>query len=502
MKSKYNIIKIINNGGLIVRNFTEQENIRREKIIDNQKQGISSYLTKQEITNTIASLNTSFSSFNKEELESKQEIVTTYGRLMFKRGPFVEIELENSKIQIYINKKMDAALFDCVDNLDIGDIIWIKGSLMKTMTNELAIKGSELKLLSKSLKVLPEKYHGLVDVEERYRHRYVDLITNAEIRNIFINRTRIIKEIRKFFDEKDYLEAETPILSPVSSGASAKPFTTYHNALSMEFFLRIATELPLKKLIVGGLSKVYEIGRIFRNEGIDSTHNPEFTTIEFYEANSDMWEMMEYTEQLFKRIGKMLNREKFEYQGVNINLNNKFDRLEMSEAVSKITGFDVKKASEQDLIAFVKSSGFKIEPFYKKGHLINLIFEEKVESTLIQPTFVYGHPIEISPFAVKMEDNGNFTQRAELFINGREYANMFTELSDPIDQLERFESQLSESKTGNDEANDIDWDYVEALEYGMPPTGGCGIGVDRLVMLFTNQTSIREVLLFPHMKNK
>ncbi len=485
-----------------MRSFTEQENIRRKKVVDNQTQGISNYLTKQEITNTVSDLNTNFVSFTKEQLEEKTMIVSSYGRIMFKRGPFVEIKLDDSKIQIYINKKMDSVLFDFVSTLDIGDIAWVQGSLMKTMTNELAIKATEVKLLSKSLKVLPEKYHGLVDVEERYRHRYVDLIANEDVRKIFIDRTKIIKEVRRFFDDKDYLEAETPILSPVSSGASAQPFTTHHNALDMEFYLRIATELPLKKLIVGGLSKVYEIGRLFRNEGIDTTHNPEFTTIEFYEANSDMWGMMDYTEELFMRIGKMLNRVEFEYQGVNINLNNKFDRLEMSESVSKITGFDVKKATEKEVLDFVKKSGYKIEPFYKKGHLINLIFEEKVESTLINPTFIYGHPIEISPFAVKSSDDENFTQRAELFINGREYANMFTELSDPIDQLERFENQLKESQAGNDEANDIDWDYVEALEYGMPPAGGCGIGIDRLVMLFTGQTSIREVLLFPHMKNK
>ncbi|MGL5205009.1 MAG: lysine--tRNA ligase, partial [Metamycoplasmataceae bacterium] len=378
-----------------------------------------------------------------------------------------------------------------MDRLDIGDIIWAKGSLMKTMTNELAIKLSELKLLSKSLKVLPEKFHGLVDVEERYRRRYVDLITNEHVRQIFIDRTKIIKGVRKFFDDRGYLEVDTPILSIVSCGAAAKPFTTHHNSLDMELSLRIATELPLKRLIVGDLGKVYEIGRLFRNEGIDTTHNPEFTTIEFYEANSDMWEMMRYTEELFRSIGKMLNREKFEYQGVKLDFSKKFDVIEMSEAVSKVTKFDVKKADEKKLIDFVEKSGWKIEPFYKKGHLINLIFEEVIENKLINPTFVYGHPIEISPFAVKSSENSDFTERAELFINGREYANMFTELSDPIDQLERFENQLLESRTGNEEANDIDWDFVEALEYGMPPAGGCGIGIDRLVMLFTGQTSIR-----------
>ncbi|MGL6125107.1 MAG: lysine--tRNA ligase [Metamycoplasmataceae bacterium] len=485
-----------------MRKFTEQENVRRKKLLDNQTKGIGNYLKRQDVTNTIKDLNNKFSSFSKEELEKKNEEISTYGRIMFKRGPFVEIKLESFFIQIYINKKINEELFNFVDDLDIGDIIWVKGSLMKTKTNELAIKLVETKLLSKSLKVLPEKFHGLVDVEERYRHRYVDLIANENVRQIFIDRTKIIKEVRNFFDMKDYIEVETPILSIVSSGAAARPFTTHHNSLDMELSLRIATELPLKKLIVGDFGRVYEIGRLFRNEGIDTTHNPEFTTIEFYEANSDMWEMMRYTEELFRTIGKSLNKETFEYQGVKLDFSKKFDVIEMSEAVSKITNFDVKKADEKQLVDFVKKSGWKIEPFYKKGHLINLIFEEVIEATLVNPTFVYGHPIEISPFAVKDSNNPNFTERAELFINGREYANMFTELSDPIDQLERFENQLMESKSGNDEANDIDWDFVEALEYGMPPAGGCGIGIDRLVMLFTGQTSIREVLLFPHMKNK
>ncbi|MDK2819686.1 MAG: lysine--tRNA ligase [Mycoplasmataceae bacterium] len=485
-----------------MKDLTEQETIRRNKITLNKKLGIKSYTNKKEITNSAKNLFELFSQFSREELESKNSVISTYGRLMNRRGPFIEIKWEEFRIQLYINKKMDEKLFYFTSNLDIGDIIWAKGLVIKTMTNELAIKTSEIELMSKSLKVLPEKYHGLVDVEERYRHRYVDLITNDSVREIFIKRSIIIKEVRKFFDEQEYLEVDTPILSSVSSGASAKPFITHYNALDTEFYLRIATELPLKKLIVGGLSKVYEIGRLFRNEGIDTTHNPEFTTIEFYEANTDMWQMMSHTESLFKRLAKLLNMYEFEYQGIPINFNNEFKKIEMCEAVSRVTGFDVKNAEEQEIIKFVKKEKMKIESFFKKGHLINLIFEEKIEKTLINPTFVYGHPIEISPFAVKSKDNPNFTERAELFINGREYANMFTELSDPIDQLERFKSQLSERDSGNLEANQIDWDFVKALEYGMPPTGGCGIGIDRLVMLFTKQISIREVLLFPHMKNK
>lgn len=485
-----------------MRDLTEQENIRRNKITVNNDLGIKNYMNKKEITNTIKSLFELFAKLSRKELEVKNSIISTYGRLMNRRGPFLEIKLEDSRVQLYINKKMNEKLFNFASNLDIGDIIWVEGLVIKTMTDELAIKTSAIELMSKSLKVLPEKYHGLVDVEERYRHRYVDLITNDNVREIFIKRSLIIKEVRRFFDDQGYLEVDTPILSSVSSGASAKPFTTHYNALDTEFYLRIATELPLKKLIVGGINKVYEIGRLFRNEGIDTTHNPEFTTIEFYEANTDMWKMMSHTELLFKRLAKLLNMYEFEYQGVQINLNNGFEKIEMSEAVSKITGFDVKKSTKDELIKFAKKEKMKIESFYKRGHLINLIFEEKVEKTLINPTFVYGHPIEISPFAVKSKNDANFTERAELFINGREYANMFTELSDPIDQLERFKDQLSERDSGNLEANQIDWDFVEALEYGMPPTGGCGIGIDRLVMLFTKQTSIREVLLFPHMKNK
>ena len=392
-----------------MRDFTEQELVRRRKMLDNENKGIANYLKRQDISNTIKNLNNKFSLFTKEDLESQNKLISTYGRIMFKRGPFVEIKSEDERIQIYINKKMNENLFNYVNNLDLGDIVWTKGQLMKTMTNELAIKSSETILMSKSLKVLPEKYHGLSDVEDRYRHRYVDLIANEHVRKIFIQRSQIIKEVRKFFDEKDYLEVETPILSPVSSGASASPFTTHHNALNMEFFLRIATELPLKKLLVGGLNRVYEIGRLFRNEGIDTTHNPEFTTIEFYEANSDMWGMMVHTEELFKRLGKLLNREEFEYQGTKLNFNQKFDRLEMCETVSKVVGFDVKKANEQELVDFVRNNGWKIEKFYKKGHLINLIFEEKVESTLKNPTFIYGHPIEISPFAVKSSEDENFT---------------------------------------------------------------------------------------------
>ena len=485
-----------------MKQFSEQELVRRNKVNENTSKGIKSYLKKQPISHLISEILAQYQVFSKEELENKQIKVTTYGRIVAKRGPFSKILLNESSCQIYVNNKMDQALFDFIAKLDLADIIWVEGTLMKTMTNEIAIRATKIKLMAKALKVLPEKYHGLVDIEERYRHRYVDLIVNPNVRQTFRLRTKIITEIRHFFDQKGYMEVDTPILQPILGGANARPFTTHHNALDREFYLRIATELPLKKLLVGGFEKVYEIGRIFRNEGIDTTHNPEFTSIEFYEANADLDDMMNYTEALIQKLAQVLNKPEIEYQGVKINLVQPFKRLEMCQAINQHLDFDVKTASFVQLKAAVLKTGNAIEPYFQSGHLINILFEHYVEKTLIQPTFIYGHPIEISPLAAKNDLDPRFTDRAELFINTKEYANMFTELNDPIDQLERFEVQLSEREAGNDEANEIDYDFVEALEYGMPPAGGCGIGIDRLVMLLTNNTSIREVLLFPHMKDK
>ncbi len=482
------------------RTFTEQELVRRKKVEENNNLGIKSYLKKQKISHTIEQINNLYSEYSKDDLENKHIEVSTYGRILSKRGPFTQIRLSESDIQIYINNKIDQKLFDFVSKLDIGDIVWVKGIVMKTMVNNIAIKANQVLLMSKSLKVLPEKFHGLANVEERYRHRYVDLICNKKVRETFRARTKIITELRKFMDTQGYLEVDTPILQPILGGAAARPFKTHHNALNSEFYLRIATELPLKKLIVGGFEKVYEIGRIFRNEGIDTTHNPEFTSIEFYEANADLEDMMNITEQIIRHIASQLNKEELEWNGQKINLKNKFKRINMCEEVSKHVGFDVSIASYDDLSKEVKKIHKKIEKYYDEGHLINILFEHYVEETLIQPTFVYGHPLSISPLAAKNDQNPKYTDRAELFINKKEFANMFTELSDPIDQLERFESQLKEREAGNDEANEIDWDFIEALEYGMPPAGGCGIGIDRLIMLLTENTSIREILLFPHLK--
>ena len=485
-----------------MREFNEQELIRRKKVEENNKNNIKSYLKKQKISHKISDILKQFEKYSKDELEANKSVVSTYGRIISKRGPFTQIRLDEDNCQIYVNNKMNQELFDFVSKLDIGDIVWVQGTVMKTMTGEIAIKAQEVKLMSKSLKVLPEKYHGLVDVEERYRHRYVDLIVNKDVRETFKLRTKIISTLRHFMDQRGYLEVDTPILHPILGGAAARPFTTHHNALNREFYLRIATELPLKKLIVGGFEKVYEIGRIFRNEGIDTTHNPEFTSIEFYEANADLEDMMNITEQIFKYLAKQIGKTTIDWNGATINLEQDFKRIEMSSEISKYVGFDVKKASFEQLKKEVEKIGQKIENYYDEGHLINILFEHYVEETLIQPTFVYGHPLSISPLAAKNDEDPRFTDRAELFINKKEFANMFTELSDPIDQLERFEEQLKEKEAGNDEANEIDYDFIEALEYGMPPAGGCGIGIDRLIMLLTNHSSIREVLLFPHMKSE
>ncbi len=485
-----------------MRNFSEQELVRRKKVQENKDKGIESYLKKQKISHKISDIIEQFSSKTKEDLEKKATTVSTYGRIISKRGPFTQIRLVESNCQIYINNKMNQELFDFVSHLDIGDIVWVKGTVMKTMTNEIAIKAKDVKLMSKALKVLPEKYHGLSDTEDRYRHRYVDLIVNKNVRETFRARTKIISGVRKFFDQRGYLEVDTPILQPILGGAAARPFKTHHNALDQEFYLRIATELPLKKLIVGGFEKVYEIGRIFRNEGIDTTHNPEFTSIEFYEANADLEDMMNYTEDVIKFLAKELGKKTIEWNGAKIDLTKKFKRINMSEEVSRHVGFDVTKASLKQLKDEIKKIKVKYESYYDEGHLINILFEHYIEDTMIQPTFVYGHPLSISPLAAKNDKDPRFTDRAELFINKKEFANMFTELSDPIVQLERFENQLKEREAGNDEANEIDWDFIEALEYGMPPAGGCGIGIDRLVMLLTENTSIREILLFPHLKNE
>ncbi|WP_322949906.1 lysine--tRNA ligase [Mycoplasmopsis cynos] len=483
--------------------YTEQEIIRRNKLATYSELGIEPFAKAYGLKELKYSdeIENEYQAFSKEELHKKNFEVALTGRIITIRGPFILIQDYHSKIQLYFNKKEHEELIKLINTLDLGDIVYAEGTVMKTNTGAISVKVAQLKLLTKSLKPLPDKFHGLADIEEIYRHRYIDLITNEESRNVFWTRSKIITEIRRYFDDLEYMEVETPFLHDYISGAAAKPFKTHHNALNQDFVLRIATEIPLKKLLVGGIDRVYEIGRIFRNEGIDTTHNPEFTSIEFYEAYSNIEGMMNRTEGLFKQLAKKLNKSTVMNKGVLIDLEKPFARIDMVDAVSKATGYDFRTISFEKAKEIALANGAKIQKFFKLGHIINELFELLIEKTLIQPTFVYGHPIEISPLTAKTTDP-RFTERAELFINTKEYANMYTELSDPIDQLERFKSQLDEKENGNDEASDIDWDFVDALEYGMPPAGGCGIGIDRLTMLLTEKESIRDVLLFPTMKRK
>ncbi|AZZ65628.1 lysine--tRNA ligase [Metamycoplasma phocicerebrale] len=484
------------------RKYTEQEQIRRNKIEQLANKNIRAFNSTIKPTISSDEINNLYSSKSRDEIDSEKKFVIFNGRVIAQRGPFLVLQDRYGNMQIYVDKKiLDEISTEVLKQLDLGDIISIEGLVSKTHTEALMIKASKLTLLTKALKPLPDKYHGLVDPEERRRHRYVDTIVNEESRKTFILRTQIIKGVREFFDNLGYLEVDTPVLQPILGGAAAKPFVTFYNALNSNFYLRIATELPLKKCIVGGLDRVYEIGRIFRNEGVDSTHNPEFTSIEFYEAYSDMWGMMERTEGVFKHLTKKLGIDKVKFNGYDIEFKYPFAKINMVDAVSEKIGIDVRKLNDQEAIELAKKHGIKTEKYYKLGHVINDLFEKYIEETLIQPTFVYGHPIEISPLAFKELEDERFTQRAELFIGTKEFANMFTELSDPIDQLERFESQLEERNNGNEEANEIDWDFVNALEYGLPPTGGCGIGIDRLIMLLTQNDSIRDILLFPQLKD-
>lgn len=376
--------------------------------------------------------------------------------------------------------------------------------MFKTNVGELSVKATGFTLLTKSLRPLPDKYHGLKDVEQRYRQRYLDLITSMESRETFVTRSKIIREMRRYLDDNGYLEVETPMMHAIAGGASARPFTTHHNALDMELYMRIAIELHLKRLIVGGLEKVYEIGRVFRNEGVSTRHNPEFTMIELYEAYADYKDIMKLTEDMVAHIAKkVLGTTTIQYGDYEINLEPEWTRLHMVDAIKQYSGADFwNPMSIEEARELAKEHNVEIKDTMEVGHIINEFFEQKVEDKLIQPTFIYGHPVEISPLAKKNDEDPRFTDRFELFIVAREHANAFTELNDPIDQKERFEAQLKEREQGNDEAHMMDDDYIEALEYGMPPTGGLGIGIDRLVMLLTNAPSIRDVLLFPAMRHK
>ena len=491
------------------RQFSEQELVRREKMEELKALGIDPFGQRYDITHYSGDIKKEYEAFDKEELHEKAIKTKVAGRIMTKRrqgkAGFMHIQDRDGQIQIYVRKDaIGDDAYEIFKKSDIGDIVGIEGEIMKTNHGELSVKADVYTHLTKALRPLPEKFHGLSDVEERYRRRYVDLIMNEEARKIAFARPKIIRSIQNFLDAKGYVEVETPVLNPILGGASARPFVTHHNTLDMEFYLRIATELPLKRLIVGGMDAVYEIGRLFRNEGMDRTHNPEFTTIEVYKAFSDLEGMMDLTEGIIANAAMtLLGTYDLEYKGSSISLAPGFTRISMTDAIKEKTNIDFnQQMSFEDAADLAKEHGIEVEPHFGYGHIINEFFEKYVEETIVEPTFVYGHPIEISPLAKKNLEDPRFTQRFELFICGNEYANAFTELNDPIDQYERFSNQIKEKELGNDEANEMDLDYVEALEYGLAPTGGMGMGIDRLVMLLTGQESIREVILFPHMKNK
>ena len=488
--------------------LTEQEKIRRQKMEELREKGIDPFGHAYARTHRSGDIRSEYGECTKEELDEQNVTVRVAGRIMTKRrqgkAGFMHIQDVDGRIQIYVRKDdIGEDAYELLKKSDIGDIVGIEGTLMRTNTGELSVHAKVYTHLTKALRPLPEKFHGLQDKEERFRRRYVDLIMNEESKHIALTRPRIIRAIQRYLDGNGLVEVETPVLQPILGGAAARPFITHHNTLNMPFYLRIATELPLKRLIVGGLEGVYEIGRLFRNEGMDATHNPEFTTVEAYVAYSDLHGMMDLIEGLLEYVAmEVCGTTEIEYQGKQISLKAPYRRLHMVDAIKEACGVDFwKEMSYEEACAIAKEHGIEVEKKHNSvGHIINLFFEKYVEETLIQPTYLYGHPVSISPLAKKNADDPRFADRYELFINGKEYANAFSELNDPIDQRERFENQLKLRDLGDDEANEMDVDYVEALEYGLPPTGGVGMGIDRLVMLLTNQDTIREVLLFPHMK--
>ena len=490
------------------KKLTDQELARREKMNRIKEMNLDPFGHKYDRTDFSSELKEKYLPVDHDELESMDVHVSVAGRIMFMRkmgkASFFTIKDKCGKIQVYISiNDVGEDAYNLFKAADIGDIVGIKGKVMKTQTGELTIKCLEYTHLTKALRPLPEKMHGLTDVEERYRRRYVDLIMNDESMRVAFMRPKIIRCIQNYLDNLGFVEVETPILTTLLTGASARPFVTHHNTQDLDMYLRIALELNLKRLLVGGMESVYEIGRTFRNEGMDPQHNPEFTMMEVYQAYSDLEGMMDLTENMYQTIAReVCGKMTFNYLGNEINLEGPWKRISMVDAIKEVTGIDFKKEmSVEEALKLAEEHHIEVaEHEHTVGHIINLFFEKYVEETLIQPTFLYGHPIEISPLTKKNPEDPRFVDRFELFISGKEAANAYTELNDPIDQLERFEEQLKEKELGNEEANDIDYDFIEALEYGMPPAGGIGYGIDRLMMLFTESASIRDVLLFPTMK--
>lgn len=475
--------------------------VRREKLEELQANGNNPFeIMKYDVDHHSREVKENF-----EELEGKQ--VSLAGRIMSKRvmgkASFCNIQDLEGNIQSYVARdSIGEEEYKAFKKMDIGDIVGLKGEVFKTKTGEISIHASAVSLLSKSLQILPEKFHGLTNTDIRYRQRYVDLIMNQDVKETFIKRSKIISCIRQYLDGNGFMEVETPILVPNAGGAAARPFDTHYNALDEDVHLRISLELYLKRLIVGGLERVYEIGRVFRNEGLDTRHNPEFTLLELYQAYTDYHGMMDLSENLYRHVAKeVLGTTLIKYGEVEIDLSKPFERLTMVEAVKKYAGVDFDEVKTEEVAkALADKKGVHYEARHKKGDILNLLFEEFVEEQLIQPTFIMDHPVEVSPLAKRIPGNPDYTERFELFITKREMANAFSELNDPIDQRGRFEAQEELKAQGDEEANSVDEDFLNALEHGMPPTGGIGIGIDRMVMLLTNAAAIRDVLLFPTMK--
>lgn len=490
-----------------VQNEQEQDihallKVKRDKLTELQDKGKDPFqIMKYDVTHHTTDITGNFEAF-------EGKTVSIAGRMMTKRvmgkASFCNIRDLKGDIQIYVRKDdIGEEPYAEFKKYDIGDIIGLKGEVFKTHTGEVSVRANSIVLLSKSLQILPEKFHGLKDTDTRYRQRYVDLIVNPEVRDTFVKRSQIIREIRNYLDNKGFMEVETPVLVPNAGGAAARPFITHHNALDQDMFLRISLELYLKRLIVGGLERVYEIGRVFRNEGLSVRHNPEFTLLELYQAYTDYYGMMDLVEELFRTVAmKVLNTTKLTYQGEEIDLSAPFERLTMVDAIKKYANIDFNEIKDEEAAkALAKEHNIEFEKRHKRGDIINLFFEEYVEDKLVQPTFIMDHPVEISPLASRKPDNPDYTERFELFITRREMANAFSELNDPIDQRGRFDAQEALRAAGDEEANETDEDFLNALEYGMPPTGGIGIGIDRLIMLLTDSAAIRDVLLFPTMKS-
>ena len=482
-------------------NYSEQEQIRRDKLAALRAEGHDPYLlTKVPVDTKSSQIKADYDAYEGKD-------VTLAGRIMARnimgKASFARLLDADGTMQFYIRRDdVGEETYAGFKKMDIGDVVCIRGKVFKTKTGEISVHTEELTLLAKCLKPLPEKFHGLTDMDLRYRQRYLDMVVNPEVRDTFRKRSMIISALRAFLESKGFMEVETPVLHTQAGGAAARPFITHHNTLDIDMYLRIALELHLKRLIVGGFDRVYEIGRVFRNEGMDTKHNPEFTMLELYQAYTDFHGMMDITEEMFRYVARKVNGTAMvNYGDVVIDLEKPFERLSMVEAVKKYSGVDFDAISTlEEARAVADARGIHYEQRHKKGDILNLFFDEYVEEHLVQPTFIYGHPVEISPLAKKMPENPAYTERFEVFILGREHGNAFSELNDPIDQRQRFEAQAALKAQGDEEAQGVDEDFLNALEIGMPPTGGLGVGVDRLVMLLTATPTIRDVLLFPTMK--